>query len=62
MIVYGPFDAPIYKMKNVFRKRFIIKFKNNARARALFRYLLETMNDSDRYAVRITVDIGPGMI
>jgi len=62
LIVYGPFDAPIYRLKNIYRKRFIIKYKNNPRTRALFEHLLvrESRNADD--GRKITLDIGPALI
>lgn len=62
LIVYGPFNAPIYRIKNVFRKRFIIKYKNNARSRALFDHLLSRLSTPEQKGVKITLDIGPGLI
>ncbi|MBR2616393.1 MAG: primosomal protein N' [Clostridia bacterium] len=61
-IVYGPFEAPVYRVKNVYRKRFIIKYKNNARSRALFNRILLQLTDSDKSGVGIALDIGPGLI
>ncbi len=61
-IVYGPFEAPIYRMKNIYRKRFIIKYKNNPRSRALLvRLLTECINPKES-DTKITLDIGPSMI
>lgn len=59
-IVYGPFEAPIYRIKNVYRKRFIIKYKNNPRSRALLDHLM-TEGEGESGA-RLSLDIGPGMI
>jgi len=62
LIVYGPFEAPIYRLKNIYRKRFIIKYKNNSRSRALFDYLLTLFSDPKKNGATITTDIGPGTI
>ena len=62
LIVYGPFNAPIYRIKNVYRKRFIIKYKNNARTRALFDRILTRIPDPSKGGARVTLDIGPGLI
>ncbi len=61
-IVYGPFDSPIYRMKNIYRKRFIIKYKNNARSRALLATLLSEFSDGGSQSAKLALDIGPGMI
>lgn len=62
LIIYGPFDAPIYRMKNIYRKRFIIKYKNSARTRLLFDQILNEMTDEKKGGAKVTLDIGPGLI
>ena len=61
-IVYGPFEAPIYRMKNIFRKRFIIKYKNNPRSRELLDRVLTEMSLSSSDGTKLSLDINPGMI
>ncbi len=61
-IVYGPFEAPIYRMKNVYRKRFIIKYKNNPRSRALLDRLLTEESEAKKGMAKITLDTAPGLI
>ncbi len=61
VIVYGPFDAPIYRVKNVYRKRFILKYKNNAETRALFHHILRE-NENANGLVKLTLDINPALI
>ena len=62
LVIYGPFEAPIYKMKNVDRKRLIFKYKNDKRTRALFdRLLLETPEPADGKG-RVSLDTNPGLI
>ncbi|MBR5295896.1 MAG: hypothetical protein IKU24_04830, partial [Clostridia bacterium] len=61
-IVYGPFEAPIYRVKNVYRKRFIIKYKNNPSSRALLERLLTEEGDPKKSGAKVTLDIAPGLI
>ena len=62
LVIYGPFEAPIYKMKNVYRKRLIFKYKNDKRTRALFdRLLTETQGTPDGRG-KVSFDTNPGMI
>ncbi len=61
-IVYGPFEAPIYRMKNVYRKRFIIKYKNNPASRALLDRLLLEESDPRNNGAKVTLDIAPGLV
>ncbi len=61
-IVYGPFDAPVYRMKNIYRKRFIIKYKHNPRSRAVLDRLYTEESDPKNSTAKISLDIGPGLI
>lgn len=62
LVIYGPFEAPIYKMKNVYRKRLIFKYKNDKRTRALFdRILTETADPADGRG-RVSLDTNPALI
>ncbi len=59
LILFGPFEAPIYKVKETYRMRFVIKCKNNKRTRALFHRLLDdTLLTFGRRAA-IGIDINP---
>ena len=59
MLVYGPFEAPVFKIKNKFRMRIVIKFKNNKRARALFEELLREYSKKSAGKISLSVDINP---
>ena len=62
IVIYGPFEAPVYKIKNVYRKRLIFKYKNDKRTRALFdRLLTETPEPPDGRG-RVSFDTNPGLI
>lgn len=61
IIIYGPFEATVYRMKNVYRKRFIIKYKNNPRTRALLERIM-TKGIDPKSGVKLTLDVGPGLI
>ncbi len=62
LVVYGPFDATVYKIRGIYRKRFILKFKNTRRTRALFENILITQSDPKDRQAKLTLDINPGMI
>jgi primosomal protein N' (replication factor Y) len=47
IIAYGPFEAFPYKLKNKFRRRLVVKYKNDARTRALFREALLGFSPKD---------------
>jgi len=40
LVLFGPFEAPVYRIQNVFRMRFVLKCKLNKRTRAFIHQLL----------------------
>ncbi len=62
LVVYGPFEAPVYRVQNVYRMRFVIKCRLNKRTRA---FISRLMCEFGRVAVdkktgkspRITVSV-----
>ena len=61
-VVYGPFEAPLYKLKNKYRMRLLIKHKNNTRSRALFSELLKTAEKTAAGKISVSVDINPSTV
>ncbi len=59
LIVFGPFEAPIYKVKETYRMRFVIKCKSNKETRAMFRTLLNKTLSKFGKKVSVTIDINP---
>ena len=59
LMIFGPFEAPIYKIKNKYRMRTVIKFKNNRAARALFSELLVRFGKQTKGQIALAVDINP---
>lgn len=59
MLIFGPFEAPVFKIKNKFRMRIVIKFKNNKRARALFEELIREYGKKAAGKISLSVDINP---
>ncbi len=60
IIAYGPFEAIPYKLKNTYRRKLVVKFKNNKRTRELFRSILSKFNKKDK--VRCFIDISPTVL
>ncbi len=56
-VVFGPFEAQIYKLNEKYRTKTVIKCRVNAKSRALLRELLSEFA-SDRY-VTLAIDINP---
>ncbi len=66
-IIYGPFEAPVYKVQNVCRMRFVIKCRLTRRTREFISTLLcdfsrNGKNSRAASPVRVTADFNPASI
>jgi primosomal protein N' (replication factor Y) len=62
LIVFGPFEAPIYKVNDIYRLRYIIKCRSNQKTRTLFSKLLSEFTQSGGKKVSVSIDINPSSI
>ena len=63
LIVFGPFEAPIYKLSETFRMRFVCKGKSNTKTRALFRTVMEYFaKEKFTDTVGISIDVNPSSL
>ena len=63
LVSFGPFEAPVYRVDNVYRMRIVIKCRVNRRARALFARILTDFAPSHTPAAPIlSVDFNPTSI
>ena len=62
MTVFGPFEAPLYRLKDQFRMRFIIKTRNTKNMRALVKELMCWASDRFKQRVSVYADINPSSI
>ncbi|MBR5253091.1 MAG: hypothetical protein IKV39_04350, partial [Clostridia bacterium] len=75
MILYGPFEAPVYKVQNTCRMRLVMKCKLNKRTREFISELMcefgkSSPNDYGKKTVRtksnsrinISVDLNPSTV
>ncbi len=60
IIAYGPFDAVPYKLKNIYRRKLVVKYKNTHRTRELFRCAMQTLNQNGK--VKCSFDSSPTVI
>ncbi len=60
IIAYGPFDAMPYKLKNTYRRKLVIKYKNDKRTRELIRTVLNSFCKKD--GVKCSFDASPTMV
>lgn len=62
LVVYGPFEAPVYRVQNVYRMRFVIKCRLNKRTRAFLSALMcefgkASTDKKTGKSMRITVSV-----
>ena len=57
--VYGPFEAPVYKVENKYRMRMIVKCRLNKRSRALFSELLSEFTRASVKGLTLSIDFNP---
>ena len=60
--IFGPFEATIYKLKNKYRMKIIVKHKNNARSREMFSRLLSDAEKRAAGKIAVSIDINPTSI
>lgn len=61
-VVFGPFEAPVYKVDGKYRMRMIIKCVLNRRSRAMFAQLLHDWGQVFRQKPALSVDFNPTSI
>jgi len=61
-VVFGPFEAPVYRVDGKYRMRLVIKCRLNRRSRALFSQLLSEASKSGRNTPTLTVDFNPSSL
>ncbi len=59
LVIYGPFEAPVYKVENKYRMRMVLKCKNNKRTRALLSHMLIHFSGLNAHKLTLSVDINP---
>lgn len=62
MIRFGPFNEGIYRMGNRYRQRLVVKYRDCAAARSLFRQCICEFAASDRTGARLDIDINPTVV
>ena len=59
LIVFGPFEAGIYKIAGRYRMRYVLKCKNNPATRRLIAQLYSGFLEKSSGSVSISVDMDP---
>lgn len=59
LVIFGPFEAPIYRLNNTYRMKYIFKCKDNGRTRELFSRLYSEFSKLESNKLGISIDINP---
>lgn len=59
MIIYGPFESPVYKVEGKYRMRIVIKCRLNRRSRELFSQLLTDFGRNSKGKTALSIDFNP---
>ncbi len=62
VVMYGPFEAPVYRLGGRYRRRILLKCRANRRARDLLRSAAEAFRPYTRKKVSLTIDINPANV
>ena len=62
LIIYGPFEAPVYKVNDKYRMHVVVKCRMNNRTRYMFRELMKEFNNSLYKKITISIDVNPTII
>ena len=62
LVIFGPFEAPVYKVENKYRLRTVIKCRLNKRSREFFSALIKNFARLNNKAVNVSVDFNPSNI
>ena len=59
LVVFGPFEAPVYKVDGKYRMRMVIKCRLGQRCRALFSELLTNFGREAKGKTTLSIDFNP---
>ena len=64
IVAFGPFEAPVYRVDNIYRMRMVVKCRLTKRARSMFEDLLIALASEGRGSTRptLSIDFNPASI
>ncbi len=62
LVIFGPFEAPVYKVESQYRHRIVIKCRLNKRSRDLFATLLKRFSKINSKSVSVSLDFNPSSL
>ena len=60
--VYGPFEAPVYKLDGKYRMRIVIKTVLNKKSREMFSQIYTVFNKRKKTEPQLSVDFNPSSL
>ena len=62
LTLFGPFEAPLYRVKDTYRMRFVIKSKNCKALRAMIKQLMAEFSADYKQKVLLSGDLNPSSL
>ncbi len=62
VIIYGPFEAPVYKVQGIYRNRIVIKCRLNRASRAFLADLLTEFGRNVSRSLTVSADLNPSTL
>ncbi|MBQ8409968.1 MAG: primosomal protein N' [Clostridia bacterium] len=59
MVIFGPFESPVYKVEEKYRMRLVIKCRLNRESRELFATLLSDFGSNSKGKTALSIDFNP---
>lgn len=59
LVVFGPFEAPVYRVNNTYRMKYIFKCRNSGRTRELLSLLYTEFSSFESNKLGISIDVNP---
>lgn len=56
---FGPFETPVYKVRNMFRMRMVLKCRLNKRTREMLSEILTETGKNSKRQVTVGIDLNP---
>ena len=62
MAVFGPFEAPLYRVKDTYRMRLVIKCRNSKPLRALIHRIMAEFSADFKQKLQLFADMNPSSL
>ena len=59
LVIFGPFEAPVYKVENKYRMRMVVKCRLSKRTRAMFAEILSEFSRASVKGLTLSIDFNP---